>query len=372
MTEAREARGMSTVELASLIGISHQAISKFESGKSAPGYETLERLSEILKLPVQFFIKSPSKNTITEADVVFFRSRAAATVKSKKVHSTSLKWLNEIHEYLEEILEFPNVDIPQLISNEKYEPLEFGDIDSLSSQVRKHWGLGNGPISDLVLLLEKKGVVAARDTFSSMSIDACSVWSKKSRPLLLLSNDKTASRSRFDAAHELGHWVLHSHLKPNEFFWKENYKSIEKEANRFASSFLLPAASFGNEVYSTSMDHLIALKKRWKVSIAAIAYRANKLGVFSEFQHVNVRQKLAKNNWLKSEPLDDELPFEEPTLLKQSVELIIQHAVKSKHDIINDLKLSREEIEALTNVGNGFLLEESNVGNIVSFKPRKG
>ncbi|MDT2306000.1 ImmA/IrrE family metallo-endopeptidase [Paenibacillus larvae] len=30
------------------------------------------------------------------------------------------------------------------------------------------------------------------------------------RPYVLLSNDKTSSRSRFDIAHELGHLILHS------------------------------------------------------------------------------------------------------------------------------------------------------------------
>ena len=45
---------------------------------------------------------------------------------------------------------------------------------------------------------------------------------------------------RFDAAHELGHLVLHSDDK-NVL---ENMKDKEHEADRFASSFLMPKEAF--------------------------------------------------------------------------------------------------------------------------------
>lgn len=66
------------------------------------------------------------------------------------------------------------------------------------------------------------------------SVDAFSVW-RSNKPYIFLNTVKTAEHSRFDAAHELGHLVLHKHGGPGG-------RAAEDEANRFASSFLMPSA----------------------------------------------------------------------------------------------------------------------------------
>lgn len=366
LVQARETRGLTTTELAEAVGVSQQAISKFEKpNKTDPSYDTLEKIADVLNVPVSFFYKSiaPSSDAI-----VFFRSKSAATVKSKKVHANKLYWIRDISNYLEDILMFPTLQVPQIILRDKFIPTDFNEIEVMASKIREYWGLGNGPISNVVLLLEKNGVIIARSPFSNFDIDACSVW--LDRPYILLSNDKTSPRSRFDIAHELGHLVLHSKLKPSEFNLKENYKRIEKEANRFASAFLLPTPSFGREVFSTSLDHLISLKKRWKVSINAMAYRAKQLGIFSDYQYIYIKNKLAQNNALTKEPLDSELPFEEPSLLKQAVETTIRESIKTKQDLVSELGLYRKEIEAITNLEDGYLLEKE-LTKVFQFKPRQ-
>lgn len=240
----------------------------------------------------------------------------------------------------------------------------------MATKVRNIWGLGNGPISNIVLLLEKMGVIVARSPFSNYDIDACSVWDVDDRPFILLSNDKTAPRSRFDIAHELGHLVLHSRLKQSEFNNKENYRLIEKEAHRFASSFLLPAPSFGTEILSTSLEHFISLKKRWKVSIAAMSYRAKTLGIFSEDQYIYMRKKMAQRNWLTNEPLDNDFPFEEPIVLKQAFEAIVENRVKTRQDIVSEIGIHREEIEAIANLDNGYLTSNDQA-NIIPLRFKK-
>lgn len=369
LVEAREARGMTTTELAKEVGISQQAISKFEKQQSAgPSYETLEKLSGTLNVPINFFYKAIVDS---EESIVFFRSKSAATVKSKKVHSNKLKWIRDISLYLDNLLLFPKVNVPRFVERERFIQTDYSEIDEYAIKVRELWGLGNGPISNIALLLEKNGVVVARSPFSDYDIDACSVWHTDERPYILLSNDKTASRSRFDIAHELGHLILHSKLLLSEFNLKENFKRIEKEANRFASSFLLPSPSFGREIFSTSLDHLISLKKRWKVSINAIAYRAYQLEVFSEFQYINIRNKLAQNNWLKNEPLDDDdqIPFEDPHLLKQAFIAVIENGIKTKQDILSEIGLYREEIEAIANLEKNYL-SPSETAKVFTFKPK--
>ncbi|GIO43161.1 helix-turn-helix domain-containing protein [Paenibacillus apis] len=352
LIEAREARGLTLAELADAIQTSHQAISKYEKRRSVPGFDVLERLSNALAVPVTYFYK---KQADSQESVVYFRSMAMATQKSKKVHFHKIRWIKEIHKYLEQYLEFPKINTPQFITRDTYIPIDFEEIERMASDVRKMWNLGNGPISDVVLLLEKSGIIVGRAPASSYKIDACSKWEEGGNPYILLSNDKTAVRSRFDIAHELGHLVLHSKIKQSEFNKKENYKQIEREAHYFAGAFLLPASSFGTEIVSTSIDHLTTLKKRWKVSIQAMAYRAKSLDIISEYQHINIRQRLAKNNQLSKEPLDDVLPFEEPSVLKQAIMALVDHKVKTRQDIVSEICLPREEIETFANLEEGYL-----------------
>ncbi|GAC41310.1 helix-turn-helix domain-containing protein [Paenibacillus popilliae] len=364
LIEAREVTGYTLTDLAELLDVSHQAISKYEKGKATPSFEILEKISSILSVPVNYFYKpmeAPSDS------VIYFRSKSNSTVRSKKVHANKLNRVKEIHKYTEQFIEYPSLNIPRLITRENYFPTDFSLIDEMAIEVRKQWGLGNGPISNVTLLLEKMGAIIARASFSNYSIDACSSWHNMERPYILLSSDKTASRSRFDIAHELAHLVLHSKIKPNEFNKRENYSRIEKEAHRFAGSFLLPSPSFCSEIVSSSIEHFIALKKRWKVSIAAMSYRAKSLGILTDDQYIYMRKKMAKNNWLTKEPLDDELTFEDPVLLKQAFEALVENKIIIRQDIVTEIALPREEIEAFANLDNGYLIQNESA-KVIPFK----
>lgn len=88
---------------------------------------------------------------------------------------------------------------------------------------------------------------------------------------------KSAEASRFDAAHELGHLVLHRH-------GTNKGKEIESEANAFASAFLMPYQSILAHGWSvSSVKDVIRAKKIWNVSAMALAYRLHKTGVLSEW-----------------------------------------------------------------------------------------
>jgi DNA-binding XRE family transcriptional regulator len=56
LAELREKAGFSKYRLAELVGISHQAMSLLEAGKSGPSWETVQRLALILKIDCAVFI----------------------------------------------------------------------------------------------------------------------------------------------------------------------------------------------------------------------------------------------------------------------------------------------------------------------------
>ena len=103
---------------------------------------------------------------------------------------------------------------------------------------------------------------------NNKKIDAFSVW-KDAIPYIFLSSEKYSDvRLRFTLAHELGHLLLHAnYINEEEIQTKVIFDKIEKEADLFAAALLLPATTFSNDIYSTSIDHFINLKKKWKASV---------------------------------------------------------------------------------------------------------
>lgn len=85
-----------------------------------------------------------------------------------------------------------------------------------------------------------------------------------------------------DAAHELGHLVLHRHLPLKALNSAADFKEIERQAFYFAGAFLMPAESFATEVWTPSLNTLVALKNRWKTSVGAMLMRCSSLGMVSE------------------------------------------------------------------------------------------
>ena len=82
--------------------------------------------------------------------------------------------------------------------------------------MRSEWGLDDEPIDDIVRELERHGAVVARLRLTEDGIDAFS-WPGLERPTVILGVDKDDhARSRFDAALELGHVVMHAttHARP--------------------------------------------------------------------------------------------------------------------------------------------------------------
>jgi len=295
----------------------------------------------------------------------FFRSLKSSNKNEKGKLSVRTDWLEEIYIYLKNYIDFPEVNKPSLDKFHTNEKLSQESIEEIANTVRRHWGLGFGPISNVTLLLEKNGFLITRNPVKSDKIDAFSKWSVE-RPFVYLSSDKNcAVRTRFDIAHELGHLLLHIEPDQERFNNKEYLDNIEREANKFAGAFLLPRDTFGEEVLSTSIHHFIALKRRWKVSIQAMICRCEDLGILSESQILYLRKQISKNRMRSFEPLDDELIPENPVVFSQAINLIIDKKFLLPSQIIEDLSLPIEEVETLTNVSKGTLTKE---GQIIQLK----
>jgi Zn-dependent peptidase ImmA (M78 family) len=142
-------------------------------------------------------------------------------------------------------------------------------------------------------------------------------------------------------------------------------KLIEREADRFASAFLLPRKSFPAEVFTTRLDSFVSLKQRWKVSIQAMVYRCKQLGIFDEDQVTNLYKQISARRWRTREPLDDTLPLEQPRILRRAVEMVVSAGRKFADEIATDLQMAKSLIAELCNLPKEFF----SVGAQQEFSP---
>lgn len=308
LTLAREMAGLDLKELAERIETTSSAVSQFEKGKARPRSETVIRLALALGVPPEFL--SARELPRIPLEYCHFRSLRSAPVKERRRVMAHGAIVAALADHLREFVNFPEEQIADLCSQWK----QLDDVEDLAIAVRDAWHLGFGPVSNMVGLLESKGVLPVEVPGHSSALDAFSVWAQ-GRPIIFLVQAKSSgSRRRFDAAHELGHLIMHRDTPVGS-------ASAEREADAFASAFLLPREPFISECPRRLVwPRLRELKRRWGVSLAAIVRRAYDLGLISEPTYRRAYVYLNQSGWRTNEP--DEPAMEYPSLLQRAVGLL--------------------------------------------------
>lgn len=314
----RDLTGESLIQLSNEIGYSTTTISKWEKGNLTPNFKSLIKLSNHFGVNHNFFLTSVEVPDFTGA--VFFR-KAAVLPKKKVIQAQAKARRFAMVDYLlSKELDLPNFKMPDYAhTSEKFEILSYDDIDNIANKVRNQFSLGDGPISNMTLLVERMGIRVKLEDLDSEKIDAVT-GDIKARPYIVLNARRLSSvRIRFNLAHELGHILLHSFYPKSVVRNKNNHRTIESEANHFAGSLLMPDYGIALDMMRTNMSYLIELKKHWKVAIQALIYRGNELGLISDSQALFLRQTIYRNGWRIKEPLDDEIPLEKPSYMKSAI-----------------------------------------------------
>ena len=372
LKEARLSRGYTVTKLAELIGVVKQSISRYELGNSTPPFEIMKKYCDVLNIDVDYFMNENNDNDV-HYGTVFFRSLKSAESQMREEIKIRIKWTNMIFRFIDKYIEFPKLNLPP-ISEEELEDLDMYKIEQIATNLRNYWNIGDGPIKNISILLEQNGIILCNSNIYDTKVDACSEKVNDNAIFFIRTNDISACRLRFDLAHELGHLLLHSEITDEELQDKQILDKIEKEANMFASAFLLPRETFGNEVLASSLNHLITLKSRWKASISAMIYRCNELGIFNESQVLYLRKQISLKKWRTIEPLDDIIPIEKPQLLSDAIKMLIDNNIKTKTKIKNEINVPKSDLVELSNLPKDFLEEAINLkikNNILNFSEYK-
>jgi Zn-dependent peptidase ImmA (M78 family) len=249
-----------------------------------------------------------------------------AAIRDAALAAGSIGFL--ISDYVEERFDLPPIAVPDL---------GFYTPEQASRALREEWRLGEKPISNMIHLLESKGVLVFSLAENSLKVNAFSLW-RRDKPYVFLNTMKSAENSRFDAAHELCHLAQHQDGKTTG-------REAEDQANRFASSFLMPKDDVLAELpYVVSLDQMMQKKIRWRVSLAALNYRLHKLGLTTEWQNRNFCIQIARAGYAKREPN----PIaRETSVVWEKVLRTLWTERTTRADIAKTLLLPEPEVEAL-------------------------
>lgn len=332
---ARLCRGLTKKQLADRVGMTPAAIGQYERGLSQPSAPVIAKLHWELKFPPGFFEGGRRRFEVRHDEAHFRKLRSTTKMERSQVLARA-ELLAELVAELEKYLKIPEVAIPDI-------PVP-GDsraqIEAAATEVRERWNMGIGPIPKMVRLLESKGCVVTRLTHDNANVDAFSTWMGK-RPLVILGDDKDdVARSRLDAAHELGHLVMHHDAEPDS-------RTVEQQAFAFAAAFLVPRESALKELpRRLDWRRYAALKRRWGVSMKALVRYARDLGLLNEASYKRAMVQYSKNGWQRGEPgeLEDS---EQPILVANALEVLRARRGLGSEDLARDLRVELEDLNKL-------------------------
>lgn len=302
LKEIRTMRGLTLEQVATELNVSKQAVSKYEKGTSQPAPESIDKMLSLFEIPRSYLTKDDFDLELLQSPL-FFRTKKSTKQSEKEIAATYTQWVYEMLSQTDIEQIRAAVNLPRYAKNIS--------IEEKALELRKDWELGLGAIDNLSSVMEYNGInILAVDSEQAV----CDAYSQviDGIPIIIINRKiGSAVRWRFNLAHELGHLILHI---PDVGSMK-SFDEIEKEANLFAENFLMPAASFEKCILSTKLDYFTTLKPTWKVSIAAMIYRCDRLQVIEKHRILRLQQQLSKRGWKTIEPLDDELKYEEPKLV---------------------------------------------------------
>ncbi len=302
---ARKRANLSLRDLAEKVGVSAQAISKYERNLDVPGSSALIKLARSLEVRVEYLLR-PLCISLSQPSYRSYRSKLRVQ-DEELVNAQVQDWL-ERYISVEEIVNL-QTEFHMPAIDRKVKQLD--DIERVALDLREFWQIGLDPIENLIEILEtqgiKVGVVKGADNF-----DALTLMANENIPIIVVKDDVPGDRKRLSIAHELGHLILELPEDMDE----------EKAAYRFAGAFLVPKPSayreLGEKRQQLDFYELHLLKHKYGMSMQAWIYRAQDLNILSKPSVAAMYRKFNMNGWKRHEP-GDPYPSERTDRLERLV-----------------------------------------------------
>ncbi|WP_206445766.1 helix-turn-helix domain-containing protein [Agrococcus sp. KRD186] len=293
----RRAADITQVELASRLGITQAALSRYENDLREPDDQVVERLGDALGVTTEFLRHEFRMQGAIAADAHMRRQkttkpsdwkRVEARLNAFRMHSTYL---------LDRVPLRPQNRVLRLDPDE-HTPSEVAGF------VRAAWRMPVGPVRKLTRWTESAGIIVIEEDFGTHRIDGMSQWAGD-HAVIILNAMLPTDRKRLTIAHELGHLVLHGDYVDGD---------MEEQANLFAAEFLMPEHVIAPQLMNLTLGKLSDLKSEWGVSMQAIFERAYRLGKASGEERQRFYRQMNARGWKTREPGSDLLAPEHAEL----------------------------------------------------------
>ncbi len=270
LQKLRRAQGLSQDKLALAAGISRIAYLNIERRQSEPRADTLRALAKALG------VRMP--DLLVEAPVlkrVRFRSLKRLKRREQVLVEVGQK-LRDFSE-LETLLHAPSpkdIDALRAVAA----GVRKKGIPAVAAAMRAHFGLGaHEPVHDICGLLERQGIKVLSVNIATDAFLGLSVSEEDGGPAVVVNTWERLPVEHwiFSAAHELAHLLLH--LQAYQVDEELKDKDQERDADAFASHFLMPEAVFRREWDDTVgmplFDRVLKVKRVFRVSWRTVLFR---------------------------------------------------------------------------------------------------
>lgn len=273
----RRERGMTQVEVAGRAEISVPTYSNIESGKGSPRMDTVYKVAQAMEVRVEELL-SP----VRELSSVRFRALKKLRRRDHILAKVS-KWLDDFNYLLIEQGQKAHYTLSDVSKDLRSSVSKSKPVKAAES-VRILMGLDDKePIHDITGLLAVNGIKVLPYNLASEGFFGMSVSPADGGPAIVVNvwDRIPVERWIFSAAHELGHLVMH--LDAYKVDIVEEDSKQEKEADEFASHFLMPQRGFDQEWQETyglnTWDRILKVKRIFHVSYKAVIYRLIDQGI---------------------------------------------------------------------------------------------
>lgn len=272
LIKLRVAKKFTQEYVAEKAGISLLAYRNIESGKSEPSLSTLEKIAtKVYSVNIGQLLKEHKQ----QIKKVRFRALEKKNIRKREeiIYEISA-WLEKYNDLvnnlnLEDDFKYQLSDLEQ----------ETKDPIIMAQKVRRVFKLSSEEtVKDICNLIEfKAGIKILAKQFNSDSFFGLSLEDIYGGKVIVVNTwDRISVERRiFSIAHELGHILLHFNSVQNNLTVED--VNEEKEANTFASHFLMPQDDFIS-VWNTCtncdfIDRVIRVKQIFRVSYQVVLYR---------------------------------------------------------------------------------------------------
>jgi Zn-dependent peptidase ImmA (M78 family)/transcriptional regulator with XRE-family HTH domain len=325
---ARESRGINQSELAAKIGFAPAFMSKLERCEAPISEEHLNAISNITQYPVSFFYQ----NGEIAPESIAYRKRETVAQKVLTVVNARVNIVRLHVKILSEALNVPMPIIPTI------QVTEAMTAAKIAREVRRAWDLKNGVIENVVEIVERNGIAVRTIDLGTERVDSRTVLTDNKYPVIILNKILLGDRQRFSLAYQLGHLVMHTYKAVD---WNVD---VSHEANLFAAEFLMPEQEMREEFNNgVTLALLAELKRKWKVSMISLMYRADDLGFLTDNQKRYLIQQFNDKKIRRREPVELDAPIEQPKIFRQWIAEVKKRKKLDVAGIAEELHLHTDE-----------------------------